>query len=108
MYIPITLQINTDHIQITSLRHEVTELVNEWNIEAVIHVPDGHIYEGLAWPVRNDRMRWYIGPVVVPDATMQQLLGETYQGVVKAMSIGDFKPGPEIQQALIQALGTIA
>lgn len=108
MYIQIQINANTDHIAITGLEHRVSESANEWAITAVLHVPDGHVYEGLPWPVRNDRMRWYIGPVVVPDAQMQQLLGDVYQGVVMAMSLGDFKPGTDIQQALIQALGTIA
>jgi hypothetical protein len=106
MHIPVQINVNTDHISITDLTHNVAEGINDWIINAVLHVPDGHVYEGLPWPVRNDRMSWYIGPVVVPDVFIQQLLGDMYQGVVTAMTLGNFKPGREIQQLLIQALGT--
>lgn len=105
MHIPIQINVNTDHISITDLTHNVAEGINDWVISAVLHVPDGHVYEDLQWPVRNDRMRWYIGPVVVSDSVMQLLLGEAYQGVITAMALGEFKPGRDIQEILIQALG---
>lgn len=105
LYIPIQINVNSDHIAITGLNHVVEGEVNEWIINAVLHVPDGHVYDDIQWPVRNDRMRWYIGPVAVSDSVMQQLLGEAYKGVVTAMALGEFKPGRDIQEILIQALG---
>lgn len=101
MHIPITLNINTDHIGISDLVHNED---TSWCISAVVSVPDGLQYD-IQWPARVDRMRIYIGPVVVPDQMMQVILGEYYQGVITAMSLGSFSPSRLIQELLISALG---
>jgi hypothetical protein len=103
MHIPITININTDHVSITGLSHD--EAVQTWDVNAAAKIPDGLVYDDIQWPCRVDRMHLIIGPVVVPDAMMQMILGEQYAPVVSAMSLGTFMPSRAIQELIILALG---
>lgn len=103
MHIPITININTDHVSITGLSHD--DESQAWSVNAVAHIPDGLVYDDIQWPCRVDRMQLIIGPVIVPDAAMEMILGDQYAPVLSALSLGAFMPSRAIQELIIIALG---
>lgn len=100
-YVPITLNVNTDHISVTELSHSTN---GTWSVSADIKVPSNLIYDDIAWPARVDRQHWLLLPVELSDAQMQAILADNYDAVLAALSLGEYTPSRAIQEAIILAV----